>query len=233
MLINYTAVPFELPSWAKLVILQSLGGPVLHRPPAPPKWRLLSLISVCRHQLFGTVFPEQYLILITYQRRIQGGRAPLFWQSQFYFFYIVYNVWKIFLKLNLDFIVVEIRGIFLEVWGCMRVCVSVWSHRPTRQISRFFYLISVCFKIVAATVFVLQWSNFEWYPRPFWSQKYIPDCRRSHLIFQNFLGRPPDPPPGLAPSALGSGLRPFTGPPFPKFQDPPLLITQFSSPVSK
>jgi len=28
---------------------------------------------------------------------------------------------KIFLKLNFDFIVAEIRGVFLEVWGCMRV----------------------------------------------------------------------------------------------------------------
>jgi len=39
-------------------------------------------------------------------------------------------------------------------------------------------------------------------------------------FFQNFLGRPP---PALVPSAFGSGLRPLTGPPFPKFLDPPLL----------
>jgi len=37
--------------------------------------------------------------------------------------------------------------------------------------------------------------------------KNMPDCRKSHLIFQNFVGRPPDPPP-----ALGSGLRPLTAP---------------------
>jgi len=36
-------------------------------------------------------------------------------------------------------------------------------------------------------------------------------------------GGPPDPPPALAPSALVSGLRPLTGPPFPNFLDPPLL----------
>jgi len=29
------------------------------------------------------------------------------------------------------------------------------------------YLISVSFEIVAATFFVLQWPNFERYPRPF------------------------------------------------------------------
>jgi len=32
-------------------------------------------------------------------------------------------------------------------------------------------------------------------------------------------GGPPDSPPALAPSALGLGLRPLTGPPFPKFLD--------------
>jgi len=36
-------------------------------------------------------------------------------------------------------------------------------------------------------------------------------------------GGPPDPPPALRPSALVSGLRPLTGPPFPKFLDPPLI----------
>jgi len=42
----------------------------------------------------------------------------------------------------------------------------------------------------------------------------MPDCRKSHLIFQNFH---------LSPSTLGSGLRPLTGTPFPKFLDPPLV----------
>jgi len=41
----------------------------------------------------------------------------------------------------------------------------------------------------------------------------MPDCRKSHLIFQKFLRSPP---PELAPSALGSGLRPLTGPPLSK-----------------
>jgi len=46
---------------------------------------------------------------------------------------------------------------------------------------------------------------------------------RWHKIVSNFLkifwgGLPP----ALAPLALGSGLHPLTGPPFPKFLDPPL-----------
>jgi len=46
----------------------------------------------------------------------------------------------------------------------------------------------------------------------------MPDRRKSHLIFQNFLGEAPDPPLALAPSALG-----FYWAPFPKFLDPPLI----------
>jgi len=48
--------------------------------------------------------------------------------------------------------------------------------------------------------------------------KYMPDCRKSHLIFQKILGRPPDPPPALAPF----GASPPYRAPFPKFLDPPL-----------
>jgi len=43
--------------------------------------------------------------------------------------------------------------------------------------------------------------------------------------FSKFCGgSPPDSPPALAFSALGSGLRPLTGPPFPKFVDSPLYM---------
>jgi len=53
----------------------------------------------------------------------------------------------------------------------------------------------------------------------------MPDCRKSHLILQKIYGGgPPDPPPALAPLGLGSGFRPLTGPPFPKFLDPPPLV---------
>jgi len=44
------------------------------------------------------------------------ARAPLFLAKSILFFYIVYNVWKKNLKLNLDFTVAEIRG-FLEARG--------------------------------------------------------------------------------------------------------------------
>jgi len=40
--------------------------------------------------------------------------------------------------------------------------------------------------------------------------------------FSKFSGGGPQTPPALTPWALGSGLRPLTGPPFPKFLDPPL-----------
>jgi len=66
----------------------------------------------------------------------------------------------IFLKLNFDFIVAEIREVLLEVWGvcvCVCLCDSIGLHDK----SVVFYLISVSFEIVAATVFVLQWPNFE------------------------------------------------------------------------
>jgi len=88
--------------------------------------------------------------------------------------------------------VAEIRGVFGSVGVYARVCES---------------------KSWPLLFFVLQRPNFEWYPRPFWSQKYTPDCRKSHLIFQNYLGRPRDFPPALAPSTFGSGLRPLTAPP--------------------
>jgi len=73
--------------------------------------------------------------------------------------------------------VAEIRGVLGSVGG---ICVCVWI------------------EIVAATVFCSARHNFEWYSRPFWSQKYMPDCRKSHLIFQNFLGEAPRPPAGAS-----------------------------------
>jgi len=40
----------------------------------------------------------------------------------------------------------------------------------------------------------------------------MPDCRKIASNFSNFMGEAPDPPSALATSALGSGLRPLTGP---------------------
>jgi len=56
--------------------------------------------------------------------------------------------------------------------------------------------------------FVQQSPNFEWYLRPFGSQKYMPDCRKSHLIFQNFLGE-----------AFQTNRRRFAPLPVPPFQN--------------
>jgi len=54
-----------------------------------------------------------------------GGPAPLFFGKVNFIFYIVYNVCKIFLKLNFDFIVAEIREGFgsVGVYACVCVCV--------------------------------------------------------------------------------------------------------------
>jgi len=52
-----------------------------------------------------------------------GGPAPLFWQSQFYFLKLYTMSEKLFLKLNLDIIVAEIRGVFGSV-GDVCVCVN-------------------------------------------------------------------------------------------------------------
>jgi len=141
------------------------------------------------------------------QGRIQGA-APIFGKVYF-IFYIVYNVWKMFLKLNFDFIVAEIRAVFGSVG--VYVCVS----RFLSNIGGFRNRGRYCF-------FVLQRPNFEWYPRPFWSQKCMPDCRKSHLIFFKFSGGGPRPaagasafgarfgasPPIRAPSLQNSWIRP-------------------------
>jgi len=50
-----------------------------------------------------------------------GGPPPPIFVKVNFIFYIVYNVLKIFLKLNLDFIVAEIRGDFesVGVYACV------------------------------------------------------------------------------------------------------------------
>jgi len=58
------------------------------------------------------------------QGRIQGA-APYFWQSRVYFLKLYTMSEKIFLKLNFDFIVAEIRGVFGSVGVYARVCVCV------------------------------------------------------------------------------------------------------------
>jgi len=58
-------------------------------------------------------------------RRAGGTGPPIFWQSQFKLFTLYTMSEKIFMKLNLDCIVAEIRGVFGSVEGvCVCVCVN-------------------------------------------------------------------------------------------------------------
>jgi len=68
---------------------------------------------------------------------------------------------KIFLKLNFDFIVAEIRGVFGSVGGvCVFACVCLCDPIGLHDKSVVFYLISVGFEIVAATVFCSAKAHF-------------------------------------------------------------------------
>jgi len=159
------------------------------------------------------------LSLITYQGRIHGGRAA----KSILFFYIVYSVWNKYFW-NYDFIVAEIRGVFGSVGVYACVCVSVWSHRPTRQISRFLsniggfrYRGSYCFLFRKGPIL----NDIRGHSDP----KNICQIAGNRIqCFKILWGRHPDPPP-----VLGSGLCPLTGPPFQKFLDPPLLIVSLTS----
>jgi len=122
-----------------------------------------------------------------YRGRMQGGPgSPIIGKVNFISLHCIQCLKKLFLKLNLDFIVAEIREVFRSVGVYACVCES------------------------------------NSWPLLFFLFCKGPDCRKSHLIFQNFWGRPPD--PALAPSALSSGLRPLIAPRFPKFLDPPLIM---------
>jgi len=70
--------------------------------------------------------PKLFIVLLEMeiQGRIQG--APIFGKANFIL--TLYTISeKIFLKLNFDFIVAEIRGVFgsVGVYACVRVYVSV------------------------------------------------------------------------------------------------------------
>jgi len=69
-----------------------------------------------------------------------------------------------YVKLNFDFIVAEMRGVFGSEGGCVCVCVCVCLCDPIGLHDKsvvFLKLISVGFEIVAVTFFVLQRPNFE------------------------------------------------------------------------
>jgi len=105
------------------------------------------------------------------QGRIQGGPGPPIFCKVNFIFYIVYNIWKNIFEIKFVFYSGRNPRSFWKYGG---VCVCVCESKSWRLL-----------------FFVLQRPNFEWYPRPFWPQKYMPDCRKSHIIFQKFLRRPP------------------------------------------
>jgi len=116
---------------------------------------------------------------------------------------------KIFLKLNFD---------FFEVWGCMRVCVCLcdpWGLQDKSvvflsNISGFRNFGRYCFLFCKGPIL----NDIRGHSDP----KNICQIAENRIyFFKIFWGRPPDPPPALAPSALGSGLRPLPGPPFQNF----------------
>jgi len=139
-----------------------------------------------------------------------GGRGarPLFLAKSILFFTLYTMSEKIFLKLNFDFIVAEIRGVF----GSVGVYACVWSHRPTRQISRF-YLISAGFKIVAATVFfVLQRHNFD--SEAILIPKIYVRLQEITSNFSKFSGEPNRLPAGARAFGAWFGASPPCRPPF-------------------
>jgi len=105
-------------------------------------------------------FDAAYKIVVTGGSRGGGGPGPrYFWQSQFYFFTLYTMSEKIFLKLKFDFIVAEIRGVSGSVGG-VRVCVCLCGPIGLHDKSVVFYLISMGFEIVAATVFCSAQAQF-------------------------------------------------------------------------
>jgi len=108
----------------------------------------------------------------------------------------------------------------------MRVCVSVWSHRPTRQISRFLSNIGVfrnrgryCFLFCKGPIL----NDIRGYSDP----KYA----RLQEIASNFSkfsgGGPQNPHQRSRLRRSVRGFAPLPGLPFPKFLDPPLLMLLF------
>jgi len=150
---------------------------------------------------------------ITHLRGGSRGSATIFGKVNLFFFTFYTMSEKIFLKSNFDFIVAEIRGVFLEVWGCARVCVRLCDPIGLHDKSVVFYLISVGFEIVAATVFCSVKAQFWMISDAILIPKIY---ARLHEIASNFSkifwGRPQTP---RRRSRL-RGLCPLTGPPISK-----------------
>jgi len=164
----------------------------------------------------GSLSPFRGCGCLQGESRGAGARPLIFGKVNFIFTLYAMSE-KIFLKLNFDFIVAEIRGVFgsVGVYACVCLCDPRGLHDKLvvflSNIGAFRNRGRYSFLFCKGPILI---------PRPFWSQKYMPDCRKSHLIFFKFSGGGPQTlPPALSPSAIGSGLRPLTGPLFPKFLD--------------
>jgi len=116
----------------------------------------------------------EFISPLLWPGRIQGGGGPgppIFGKVSFIFLHCIQCLKNIF---EIEFWFYSGRNP-KSFWKCGGVCVCVCLCDPIglHDKSFIFYLISV--GIVTATVFfVLQRPNFEWYPTPFWSQKYMP-----------------------------------------------------------
>jgi len=135
-----------------------------------------------------------------------GGRPPpIFGKVNLIFYNCIQCLTKIFLKLNLDFIMAEIRGVFGSEW-CMRVCVI---------------------EIVAATVFCSAKAQFWIISEAILIPKIYARLQEIASNFSKISGRGPQTQRRcwrLQRSVRGFAPLPERTP-FPKFLDPPLYAT--------
>jgi len=145
-------------------------------------------------------------------RRGAGAQATYFWQPILFSTLCTMSE-KIFLKLNLDFIVAEIRRVFGSAG--VYACVCVWI------------------ELVATTVFLFCkgpiLNNIWGHSDP----KNICQIAESRIWFFQIFWGGPQTPAGARAFGARFGASPPTGSPFPKFLDPPLTWTAPFCPVAR
>jgi len=115
---------------------------------------------------------------------------------------------KIFLKLIFYLFYSGRNPSFLEVWGCVCLCDPIGLHDK----SVVYYLISVGFEIVAATVFCSAKAQFWMTSEAILIPKIHARLQEIASSFSKKIGVAPRTPPVLAFAALGSGLHSLTAP---------------------
>jgi len=131
--------------------------------------------------------------------RGEGGPGPPIFGKVNFIFYIVHNVWKNIFAIEVGFYSGRNRRSF---WKCGGVCVCVWI------------------EIVAATVFCSAKAPFWMISEAILIPKIYARLQEIASNFSKFSGEAPGRSSRFWCSV--SELRPPTGPPFPKFLDPPL-----------